>query len=97
MRQLWKVHVIKRCKSGYTTSLLLPKTTFPQRIELEKKTQYDAEIAKKAGICSSQYLWQREHDGPQFLLHDGPPYANGQVKRKLRDKDGVVEKKAVSE
>ncbi|XP_022694610.1 isoleucine--tRNA ligase, mitochondrial-like isoform X1 [Varroa jacobsoni] len=79
MRQLWKVHVIKRCKSGYTTSLLLPKTTFPQRIELEKKTQYDAEIAKKAGICSSQYLWQREHDGPQFLLHDGPPYANGQV------------------
>lgn len=26
------------------------------------------------------YQWQREHlNGKEFILHDGPPYANGDV------------------
>lgn len=31
-------------------------------------------------LCSFEalYAWQRENNtGPEFILHDGPPYANG--------------------
>ncbi|OQR74465.1 isoleucine--tRNA ligase [Tropilaelaps mercedesae] len=77
MRQLLIIHITKKWKSRY--SVLLPTTTFAQRIEPTKRSRYDAEIAERACISSLQYMWQREHDGPEFILHDGPPYANGQV------------------
>lgn len=25
------------------------------------------------------YQWQRDQDRPEFVLHDGPPYANGNL------------------
>ena len=34
----------------------------------------------KFQLCgfTSLYSWQREHNrGSEFILHDGPPYANG--------------------
>lgn len=36
-------------------------------------------IFQTAGF-SEVYNWQREHlNGPEFVLHDGPPYANGDL------------------
>ncbi|EEC00534.1 isoleucyl tRNA synthetase, putative [Ixodes scapularis] len=38
-----------------------------------------APMESNASACFSEhYRWQREHNrGPEFVLHDGPPYANG--------------------
>ncbi len=61
----------------YKTTVFLPKTDFPMRAGLPKK---EPEIfAHWARID----LWRRqraESSGrPSFLLHDGPPYANGNI------------------
>ena len=65
-------------KSSYTSTVILPKTTFPQRVEGVKRIELDENV-----IGSKEYqrfyYWQKEKltDRPQYVLHDGPPYANG--------------------
>ncbi|KAJ5895654.1 hypothetical protein N7495_007345 [Penicillium taxi] len=58
---------------SWTSTLKLPKSTFPPRVSLVDQTKY----LKR---CSDElYAWQRNErpaDKP-FVLHDGPPYANG--------------------
>ena len=61
----------------YSSTLNLPKTDFPMRANLPVR---EPEILKK---------WQEEDlygklmeknaDKPSFILHDGPPYANGDI------------------
>ena len=61
----------------YSNTLNLPKTDFPMRANLPAR---EPEILKK---------WQEEDlygklmeknaDKPSFILHDGPPYANGDI------------------
>ena len=61
----------------YSETLNLPQTEFPMRAGLPKKEPellqfwYDNEIYWKK---------QAAHEGhPKFVLHDGPPYANGNI------------------
>ncbi|XP_077528954.1 isoleucyl-tRNA synthetase, mitochondrial [Haemaphysalis longicornis] len=62
---------------SYTGTVLLPKTGFPQRVTGAKRAERDEEISKYA-CFDEHYSWQRENNkGPEFVLHDGPPYANG--------------------
>ncbi|WAR19496.1 SYIM-like protein [Mya arenaria] len=59
----------------YTRTLNLPKTQFP--ISLKDASTREKELQS---LCrfGSLYEWQRRHNrGPEFILHDGPPYANG--------------------
>ncbi|KAE8737525.1 hypothetical protein FOCC_FOCC017012 [Frankliniella occidentalis] len=66
-------------KSGpkYKDSLLLPKTEFPLWLDSRHRAKHDSDILKKCGF-SSLYNWQRENlTEEEFVLHDGPPYANG--------------------
>ncbi|CAN7992695.1 unnamed protein product, partial [Ixodes hexagonus] len=64
-------------KKSYAGTVLLPKTSFPQRLSGAKRSQRDDDIAKFA-CFSEHYQWQQEHNkGPDFVFHDGPPYANG--------------------
>ncbi|KAH8032293.1 hypothetical protein HPB51_024070 [Rhipicephalus microplus] len=64
-------------KISYSGTVLLPKTGFPQRITGAKRSENDEKIAKHA-CFEDHYAWQRENNtGPDFILHDGPPYANG--------------------
>ncbi|KAJ1961036.1 isoleucine-tRNA ligase [Dispira parvispora] len=59
----------------YNKTLLLPKTDFPLRA---KRLPNQAEITKK--LVASLYQWQQENmSDPPFILHDGPPYANGDL------------------
>ncbi|KAL6298677.1 isoleucyl-tRNA synthetase [Sparassis latifolia] len=65
-------------KSGndkaFSDTLLLPKTSFTL---WNDPTQNEA---LRARTCDELYRWQWEHaDGPLFVLHDGPPYANGRL------------------
>jgi isoleucyl-tRNA synthetase len=65
--------------TDYRSTLNLPRTEFPMRGELPKREP-------------ERVIWWREHDvyerrlaanakagNPQWILHDGPPYANGDL------------------
>eukprot|EP01103_Thecamoeba_quadrilineata_P011823 TRINITY_DN2918_c0_g1_i1.p1 TRINITY_DN2918_c0_g1~~TRINITY_DN2918_c0_g1_i1.p1 ORF type:complete len:795 (-),score=126.92 TRINITY_DN2918_c0_g1_i1:506-2890(-) len=57
----------------YSHTLNLPDTNFPMRADAIKR---EPPLLSKS--LTSLYQWQHEvNTGPPFLLHDGPPYANG--------------------
>ncbi|CAA7268378.1 unnamed protein product [Cyclocybe aegerita] len=60
---------------AFSATLLLPKTPFKLRQDLkEVETKYEKLT------CEDLYRWQWENaKGPLFVLHDGPPYANGDL------------------
>ncbi|KAK3909408.1 Isoleucine--tRNA ligase, mitochondrial [Frankliniella fusca] len=67
----------KKSGSKYKDTLLLPKTEFPLWLDSRQRAKHDLGILNKCGF-STQYNWQRENiKGTEFVLHDGPPYANG--------------------
>ena len=64
-------------RRDYRATLNLPRTDFPMRAELPKREP-------------DRVRWWAEHDtyrkrlaknagNPPFILHDGPPYANGDL------------------
>ncbi|WP_026608197.1 isoleucine--tRNA ligase [Methylocapsa acidiphila] len=61
----------------YSKSLYLPQTDFPMRAGLPKK---EPEIlARWSEIGLYRQLREAGRDRPKFVLHDGPPYANGNI------------------
>ncbi len=60
---------------SWSSTLRLPKSTFPARIS-------QAEQARYLEACTDNlYAWQRRERPANntFVLHDGPPYANGSL------------------
>ncbi|EME89347.1 uncharacterized protein MYCFIDRAFT_125245 [Pseudocercospora fijiensis CIRAD86] len=80
-----KIRELARTKKSWSDTLALPKSQFPARPSPEQIEQYRKRCA------DDLYAWQRQHrpativdrDGNEkcneFVLHDGPPYANGAV------------------
>jgi isoleucyl-tRNA synthetase len=67
----------ERTLKKYTKTVTLPRTGFPLRLDSQKKLDRDSFIYEKCEF-STLYSWQRKHvQGPEFILHDGPPFANG--------------------
>ncbi len=62
---------------NYKDTLLMPKTDFEMRGNLTKKEPKYQARWKDADIYNKM-LAQRE-DAKPFILHDGPPYANGDI------------------
>ncbi|MBO1004953.1 isoleucine--tRNA ligase [Pseudogracilibacillus auburnensis] len=61
----------------YKDTLLMPKTEFPMRGNLPKK---EPEIQEKWNELNIyQKVQERTKGKPLFVLHDGPPYANGNL------------------
>ncbi|KAA6476442.1 isoleucine--tRNA ligase [Bacillus swezeyi] len=61
----------------YKDTLLMPKTDFPMRGNLPNR---EPEIQGKWEDMDIYRLVQkRTEDRPMFVLHDGPPYANGDI------------------
>ncbi|RUS87660.1 hypothetical protein EGW08_004583 [Elysia chlorotica] len=61
----------------FANTLNLPKTSFQLTIKNGAAASRERAIQRMAGF-QSLYKWQREQDWNQsFVLHDGPPYANG--------------------
>ncbi len=61
----------------YKDTLLMPKTDFPMRGNLpanEPKMQ-----EKWNAMDINKLQMERTEDRPEFVLHDGPPYANGDI------------------
>jgi len=58
-------------------SLLLPKTDFPMRADLVKREPGRVAHWEKLGLYAK--IQARRAGAPAFVLHDGPPFTNGDV------------------
>ncbi|OYX05980.1 MAG: hypothetical protein B7Z15_16665, partial [Rhizobiales bacterium 32-66-8] len=61
----------------YSATLFLPKTDFPMRGGLPKKEPELLERWARTGLRDR--LREEGRGRPRFVLHDGPPYANGNI------------------
>ena len=64
-------------KVDYRATLNLPDTPFPMRGDLPKREPQWVKAWEDKGIY--QKLRKARADAPKFVLHDGPPYANGKI------------------
>jgi isoleucyl-tRNA synthetase len=61
----------------YKDTLNLPKTGFPMRGNLAKREPHMQRHWEEIGLYRK--IRENEQGRPKFILHDGPPYANGQI------------------
>ncbi|MGB1684494.1 MAG: class I tRNA ligase family protein, partial [Candidatus Puniceispirillaceae bacterium] len=62
---------------NYKDTVFLPRTDFPMRAGLPKK---EPEILQSWQLVDLyRKLRETRQGAPKFILHDGPPYANGQL------------------
>lgn len=61
----------------YKDTLLMPKTDFPMRGNLPNREPLMQEKWEEMDIYNM--VQERTKDRPLFILHDGPPYANGDI------------------
>ncbi|TCZ58678.1 isoleucine--tRNA ligase [Roseicella aquatilis] len=59
----------------YRGTVFLPETPFPMRGDLPKREPHWLERWERLGLRDR--LRAQSKDRPKFVLHDGPPYANG--------------------
>jgi len=64
-------------KADYRSTLNLPDTPFPMRGDLPKREPQWVKQWQDKGLY--QKLRDARQGAPKFILHDGPPYANGQI------------------
>src|SRR5262245_4383794 len=61
----------------YKNTLNLPKTDFPMRGNLPQREP--EMVARWDAMSLYEKLRAQNADKPKYVLHDGPPYANGHV------------------
>ena len=64
-------------KLDYSKTLYLPQTDFPMRAGLPEREPQFVQRWKDMGLY--ERLREDAKGRPQFVLHDGPPYANGNI------------------
>ena len=67
----------KNADNPYKATILLPQTDFPMRGDLPKREPATLERWESEGLYAQ--LRARGAGRPRFVLHDGPPYANGAI------------------
>lgn len=64
-------------KKNYNETIHLPSTDFPMRGNLPQREPEILERWEQMGLYNK--LMERNKDKKPFILHDGPPYANGDI------------------
>jgi len=64
-------------KKDFSTTLNLPKTEFPMRGNLPEKEPGILESVYENGLYKK--VLKKNEGHKHFVLHDGPPYANGEI------------------
>ena len=83
-------------KKDYGKTLNLPKTDFPMRGNLPENEPKILEEIFEKGLY--QKMLKKNEGKESFVLHDGPPYANGEIhighalNKILKDNDEKYEK-----
>ena len=62
---------------NYKDTLNLPKTSFPMKANLPQREPETLKFWQEIDLY--QKLREQGKNRPQFILHDGPPYANGAI------------------
>ena len=63
----------------YKQTLNLPKTRFPMKANLARREPEQLSAWETAGLYHRIRRTSRSEERPRFILHDGPPYANGHI------------------
>src|SRR4030043_1768828 len=61
----------------YKATIQLPKTAFPQKANLSQKEPEILAKWERMGIY--KLIEQTRGEQGKYILHDGPPYANGHI------------------
>ncbi len=69
--------VSPNANAGYRATLNMPDTPFPMRGDLPKREPGWVQEWEDKGIYKK--LRDARHGASKFILHDGPPYANGKI------------------
>ncbi|MCM2305331.1 MAG: isoleucine--tRNA ligase, partial [Elusimicrobia bacterium] len=64
-------------RTDWSSTINLPKTDFPMKGDLARREPELLKVWEEAGLY--QKLQARQKGRPSFVLHDGPPYANGSI------------------
>ncbi len=64
---------------AYKDTLTLPQTTFPMRGDLVENEPKRLACWENQGLYQKILARRRAENAPEFILHDGPPFANGDV------------------
>ena len=63
--------------ADYRDTVLMPRTGFPMKAKLPQREPETAQRWEEIGLY--RRLRERSAGQPRFVLHDGPPYANGHL------------------
>ncbi|HEY6395079.1 MAG TPA: class I tRNA ligase family protein, partial [Candidatus Binataceae bacterium] len=63
--------------TDYKSTLKLPRTDFPMKANLPKREPETLKHWDEIDLYAR--MLQAHRDSPPWVLHDGPPYANGRV------------------
>ena len=66
-------------KNLYKETLNLPETEFPMRANLVQREPERLERWERDGLYHKIQAKRKAEGAPKFVLHDGPPFANGDV------------------
>ena len=61
----------------YKDTLLMPKTEFKMRGNLAENEKLQRKLWEEMDLYNK--IKEKNKDGKPFVLHDGPPYANGNI------------------
>ena len=64
-------------KKGYRDTLNLPQTSFAMKANLTQREPLQRKAWEKENIYGK--ILQSRQNAPLYVLHDGPPYANGDI------------------
>ena len=67
----------KQKEDRYRATLNLPKTDFPMKADLPKREPETLARWDREKLYTR--ILEKSQDRPRFILHDGPPYANGHI------------------
>jgi isoleucyl-tRNA synthetase len=68
-----------RPKSDYKDTLNLPTTRFDMRASLPQREPAAVDRWRAQDTYARMIARRREQGAPRFIMHDGPPYANGHI------------------
>ncbi len=64
-------------RTDWSATINLPKTEFPMKGDLARREPELLKVWDEMGLYAK--LQERQKGRPAFVLHDGPPYANGNI------------------